>query len=120
TMDEKAGEILAHLQTRGLRENTIVVLQSDHGHSTEERTFFGGGNAGNLRGAKGCLFEGGLRVPSFISWPDKIAQGEVRDQLVFGCDWFPTLCELCEIPLPERQLDGASLKDVLLKNSKSP
>ncbi len=120
TMDEKVGEILQHLEENNLRENTIVIFQSDHGHSTEERAFFGGGNPGPYRGAKGCLFEGGLRVPSFISWPGKLPQGEVRDQMVFGCDWYPTIADLCEIALPKHHLDGKSNKSVLLKDAKSP
>ena len=67
SMDEKVGEVLDFLEQKKLRENTIVLLQSDHGHSTEERAFFGGGNAGPYRGAKACFFEGGIRLPSVIS-----------------------------------------------------
>ncbi|MBT5019718.1 sulfatase-like hydrolase/transferase [bacterium] len=120
TMDEKVGEILDFLEDNKLRENTIVILQSDHGHSTEERAFFGGGNAGEYRGAKGCLFEGGVRVPSFISWPAKIPQGEVRDQMVFGCDWFPTIADLCEIKTPQHHLDGESIRSVIIEDAVSP
>ena len=120
TMDEKVGEVLNHLQQLGLRDNTIVIFQSDHGHSTEERAFFGGGNAGPYRGAKGCLFEGGIRVPSFVSWPAKIPSGEVREQMVFGCDWYPTILDLCGVSQPKHHLDGKSLKSVLLDNSESP
>lgn len=120
TMDERVGMILDHLEKQDLRENTIVILQSDHGHSTEERAFFGGGNAGPFRGAKGCLFEGGIRVPSFISWPQEIPKGAVREQMAFGCDWYPTLLDLCEIPQPAHHLDGLSLKSVLLEDAKSP
>jgi arylsulfatase A-like enzyme len=92
--DELLGKLLDHLEDRELRENTLVIFQSDHGHSMEERTFFGGGNAGPYRGHKGTLFEGGLRVPSVVSLPGVIPQGETRDQLVTGCDWFPTIDEL--------------------------
>ncbi|QDT31641.1 Arylsulfatase [Thalassoglobus polymorphus] len=120
TMDEKVGEVLDFLKENQLRENTIVIFQSDHGHSTEERAFFGGGNSGPYRGAKGCLFEGGLRVPSFISWPGKLPQGEVREQMVMGCDWYPTIADLCGIEQPQHHLDGHSIKFVLLKNEKSP
>lgn len=120
TMDERIGQVLEHLVDRNLRHNTIIVLQSDHGHSTEERAFFGGGNSGPYRGAKGCLFEGGIRVPSWISWPARLPQGEVREQMAFGCDWLPTLVELCEIPGPARHLDGQSLAAVLQENAPSP
>lgn len=113
TVDEIVGQFIDRLERRGLRDNTIIVFQSDHGHSTEERAFFGGGNAGPYRGAKGCLFEGGIRIPSIVTWPSKIPAGEVRDQMVIGCDWFPTIAELCDVELPERQLDGRSITGVL-------
>ena len=106
--------MLDHLDSLGLRENTIVLFQSDHGHSVEERTFGGGGSAGPYRGHKGTLFEGGLRVPSVISWPEGLPKGEVRDQLVCGIDWFPTLAELSGVPLPENnRIDGKSIVPVL-------
>ena len=120
TMDEKVGEVLGHLKQLGLRDDTLVIWQSDHGHSTEERAFFGGGNCGDYRGAKGCLFEGGIRVPSFVSWPGTIPQGEVRDQMVIGCDWLPTIADLCDVPLPQVHLDGQSIKNVILDNAASP
>ena len=113
SMDERIGLIIDHLESLGLRDNTIVVLQSDHGHSVEERTFFGGGNPGPYRGAKGCLFEGGIRVPSIVSWPARIPQNEIREQMAVGCDWLPTLAELADVELPERHLDGKSLVHVL-------
>jgi arylsulfatase A len=113
TMDERIGWVLTALAEQGLAENTLVIFQSDHGHSTEERAFFGGGNAGSYRGAKGCLFEGGLRVPSIVSLPGTIPAGEVRGQLATGCDWLPTIADYCDVPLPDRKLDGRSLKSVI-------
>jgi arylsulfatase A len=49
-MDERIGRLTAELGTLGLRERTIVIVQSDHGHSTEERAHFGGGSARPYRG----------------------------------------------------------------------
>ena len=120
TMDERIGQVLQTLERLKLRENTIIVFWSDHGHSTEERTFGGGGSAGPYRGAKGCLFEGGLRVPSIVSCPGRIPVGEVRHQLATGCDWFPTLLDLCGVEPPEHHLDGRSLTSVILDNVESP
>ena len=51
TMDERIGRLLAKLDALDLRERTIVIVQSDHGHSTEERAHFGGGSAGPYRRA---------------------------------------------------------------------
>jgi arylsulfatase A len=113
TVDEKVGELIGTLEALGLRKNTLVIFQSDHGHSTEERAFWGGGNAGPYRGAKGCLFEGGIRIPSIVSMPGTIPQGQVRDQMAIGCDWFPTIATYCGAKLPARQYDGKSLTDVI-------
>ena len=117
TLDEKIGEVLDTLADLKLTDNTIIVVQSDHGHSVEERAFFGGGNAGKLRGAKGCLFEGGLRVPSIVSWPARLGRGEVRDQMACGIDWFPTIAEFAGIQ-PTHHLDGSSLAPLLLDEGK--
>lgn len=113
TADELIGQVLDRVRELGLADNTIVALQSDHGHSTEIRAFGGGGNAGPYRGAKFSMFEGGIRVVSMLSWPGTLPQGVVRDQFVTGCDWMPTLCELTGAPLPPRRLDGRSMVPVL-------
>jgi arylsulfatase A len=113
TADEMIGQVIAKVHALGLTENTIIVLQSDHGHSTEERAFGGGGNAGPYRGAKSSMFEGGIRVVSMISWPGTLPRGVVRDQLVSGCDWMPTIAELTGAALPNRRLDGRSMLPVI-------
>ncbi|MBP85454.1 MAG: sulfatase [Planctomycetaceae bacterium] len=121
TTDEKIGELLAKVDQLGLTDDTIVIFQSDHGHSTEERTFGGGGSAGPYRGAKFSLFEGGIRVPAIISYPRKLPQGEVREQLAVSVDWMPTIANLCGAEIPKRKLDGASLLNVIQDNeAKSP
>src|SRR5262249_28840484 len=113
TMDERIGRLIAELEALGLRQRTIVIVQSDHGHSTEERAHFGGGSAGIHRGAKYSLFEGGIRVPAIIRWPGHLPKNQVRDQIAHGCDWLPTLAELCGVPLPRVHLDGKSLAAVI-------
>jgi arylsulfatase A len=113
TLDELIGRVLAKVRDLGLAEHTIIGLQSDHGHSTEERTFGGGGSAGPYRGAKFSMFEGGIRVVSMISWPGALPHGAVRTQLVSGCDWLPTMAELTGADLPKRRLDGKSMLPVI-------
>ncbi len=121
SQDERIGTLLKGLDESGLRDRTIVVFQSDNGHSTEERAHFGGGSAGPYRGAKFSLFEGGIRLPAIISWPTKLPQGEVRDQVGHACDWLPTLAELCGIDPPAAELDGKSLVGVIgSKDAPSP
>ncbi len=117
SLDERVGRVLNHLDEQGLRDDTIVIFQSDHGHSTEERAHFGGGNSGPYRGEKFSLFEGGIRVPAIISWPGSIPQGEVRDQLVTECDWFPTITELTGATNGEQRRDGHSIAKVIQSNS---
>lgn len=117
--DERLGKLITRLEALGLRDNTIVVFQSDNGHSTEERAHFGGGTAGPYRGAKFSLLEGGIRLPAIISWPATLPKSESRDQLAHACDWLPTLAELTSVKLPQTHLDGRSLAAVL-RDAKAP
>lgn len=116
TQDERIGNLLKVVEKEGLKDNTIVIFQSDHGHSTEQRAFYGGGYAGPYRGAKFSLLEGGIRVPALITWPGKIKPG-VREQFAVSCDWFPTILDLCGVKMPEHKLEGKSLVPVI--NSES-
>lgn len=119
TMDEYIGQLLKKVDDAGLTENTIIVFQSDHGASQEVRAHSGGGNAGPHRGAKFSLYEGGIRVPAMISWPGKIPENVVRNQVATGCDWYPTLMELCEISPSGHPLDGRSLLPII-RSEKAP
>ncbi len=92
---------------------TIVIFHSDHGVSEEVRAHNGGGSAGPHRGAKFSLYEGGIRVPAIISWPGKLPENEARGQIATGCDWYPTLMELCEVPTAGHRIDGKSLLPVI-------
>ncbi len=120
TMDDMIGRVLDHLDEQGLTEDTIIIFQADHGHSTEERTGGGGGNAGPYRGAKFSLFEGGIRVPAIIRYPGVVPANAVRDQLVTGCDWYPTILELCGIEEPKHKIDGKSIASVIQSDEESP
>jgi arylsulfatase A len=113
TLDERVGQLLQQVDDLGLRQRTIVVFQSDNGHSTEERAHFGGGSAGPYRGAKFSLFEGGIRLPAIITWPGHVPEGAVRDQAAHACDWMPTLAELTGVRLVRADIDGKSLVPVL-------
>ena len=113
SQDARIGQLLAAVNTLGIEEDTIVVFQSDHGHSTEERAHGGGGSAGPYRGAKFSLFEGGIRVPAIISWPGHLPEDAVRGQLAHSCDWLPTLLDLCGLEPPTHEVDGLSLRKVI-------
>lgn len=113
TLDEKIGEVVGKVDELGLRENTLIIFLSDHGHSVEERTNFGGGNAGPYRGSKFTLWEGGIRVPCIVSWPGRIAQGAVRDQVAIAADWLPTIADYCGLQPPDWELDGRNIKSII-------
>jgi arylsulfatase A-like enzyme len=118
TQDEKIGALIGLLEENNLREDTIIIFQSDNGHSTETRAYNGGGYTGPYRGAKQCLFEGGIRVPASISWPGKIPANQFRDQLSVNVDWMPTLIELCGFETDTSEMDGKSLMPII-QNKKS-
>ncbi len=111
--DEKIGHVLDYLDEQNLADDTIIVFQSDHGHSLEERAFWGGGNAGSYRGSKFSLFEGGIRVPAIIRYPKAIPANEVRDQLAMEMDWFSTIAELTGAQV-KGDIDGKSLMPIIL------
>ena len=121
TMDEMIGKLVSKVESLGLRKDTIIVFQSDHGHSQEERTFGGGGSAGIYRGAKFSLFEGGIRVPAIISWPGHLPEGESRDQLATAIDWFPTVANLAGIKKIDHRIDGKDITNLLMSaEARSP
>ncbi|MBT3672908.1 MAG: arylsulfatase [Porticoccaceae bacterium] len=85
-MDMAIGSILGTIESEGLADNTIVVFMSDNGGSN----YFGGNNK-PLRGQKGQTFEGGIRVPAVVRWPNHLAAGTVLDQTMSYLDLFPTI-----------------------------
>ncbi|WP_114750680.1 sulfatase-like hydrolase/transferase [Pleomorphovibrio marinus] len=118
TFDELIGEVYAYLEESGKLENTIIAFQTDHGHSTEERAYFGGGDNGPFNGAKFSMLEGGLRIPAIISYPKKLATGEVRHQWSNSVDWLPTLAELAGVKV-NHAIDGKSMLP-FLREPKNP
>ncbi len=113
TMDEMVGKVIDLLDESGLRENTLIIYLSDHGHSVEQRTFSGGGSSGEFRGHKFTLWEGGIRVPCIVSWPGHIPQNAVRNQTAVSIDWMPTIAQYCRIKPPEHKIDGKSIVSII-------
>jgi len=121
TLDELIGKVVRHLDKSGLRENTLIIWLSDHGHSIESRTFSGGGSSGDYRGHKFTLWEGGIRIPCIVSWPGRIPQNAVRNQVAISIDWMPTIAEYCGVKLPDVNIDGKSIVPVIeSENAPSP
>jgi arylsulfatase A-like enzyme len=113
TLDEKIGEVVSGIDALGLREDTVIIYLSDHGHSVEERTNYGGGNAGPYRGHKFTVWEGGIRVPCMISWPGRLPQNEVRGQMTHAADWLPTIADYAGVETPDRPLDGRNMRQII-------
>jgi arylsulfatase A-like enzyme len=117
-LDQSVGQVLDALSERGLSENTVVVFVSDHGGlSTAE-----GHNTSNrpLRGGKGWVYEGGLRVPYVIHWPGVTEAGATTDALASITDLYPTLLDVAGLEMrPDQHVDGTSLAPVLRDSSAS-
>lgn len=112
-MDEQIGRLKALLNEKGVAENTILLFCSDNGPA-DPQAKAGIASAGPFRGHKHQMWEGGLRVPSVIEWPGKIEAGQISDFTACTSDYFPTILEMLEIPVPTKvPLDGESLLPVL-------
>lgn len=83
-MDDAIGAVLARLREYGIEENTLVFFLSDNGAAN--RPGSGKGDNGALRGAKGSLFEGGIRVPFMLQWPGRIPAGQINNHPVISLD----------------------------------
>jgi arylsulfatase len=114
-MDRTVGRITDKLKELKLDENTLVLFTSDNGPTHNvggaDSTFFK--SAGDLRGLKGSLYEGGIRVPLIASWPGKIKAGGTCDTPFAFWDFLPTLCEVTGADTP-KGLDGISFLLTLL------
>lgn len=95
-LDHNVGLLLDRLKAAGLENNTLVVFTSDNGTTHDvggvDHAFFN--SVSDLRGLKGQMYEGGIRVPFIASWPGRIPAGKVIDQPGYHADIMPTLCAL--------------------------
>jgi arylsulfatase B len=107
-LDDSVGSVVAHLRAQGIAENTLIVFLSDNGGPTKELT---SSNA-PLRGGKGELFEGGIRVPFIVSWPGRIAP-RALDTPVISLDATATALGLAGISSTPSPLDGVNLWPLL-------
>ncbi len=114
-MDGYIGQILELIEEKGISENTIVIFTSDNGGQQDgagvDLEFFNGNYP--LRGWKGNLYEGGIRVPAIIRWPGKVAPGSYSDQIWAFWDFLPTAAVLAGVGAPEN-IDGVSIASAIL------
>ena len=114
TMDEGVGEILKALSEERLTENTIVIFCSDNGAAGAR------GDNGVLRDSKGSVYEGGHRVPGIMRYPGKITPGTVCNSTVVGMDFLPTLLAFAGGKPSGNNIDGVSIKNLLLSGTELP
>ena len=113
-MDRDVGRIMSLLKELNLEDNTIVMFTSDNGP-----TFNGGSDsaffesARPLRGLKGSVYEGGIRVPFIVRWPGRVKAGSTSDHICAFWDFLPTCCELIGVDAPS-DIDGISILPTLL------
>lgn len=109
SMDENIGKIMAYLKKNKLEENTILIITSDNGyHPIASENL-------KLRGAKGEIYEGGIKVPALIHWPGKV-RARRTEIPISVMDYFPTLMDVANIPY-KGQLDGKSLTPLFKKDN---
>ncbi|MDO6818514.1 sulfatase [Zobellia sp. 1_MG-2023] len=109
SMDENIGKIMAYLKKNKLEENTILIITSDNGyHPIASENL-------KLRGAKGEIYEGGIKVPALIHWPGKV-RARRTEIPISVMDYFPTLMDVANIAY-KGQLDGKSLTPLFKKDN---
>jgi arylsulfatase B len=104
SLDQGIGKIIQKLKDSGLYDNTIIIFISDNGGPTRELT------SSNLplRGEKGLMYEGGIRVPFMIQWNGKIPAGTVYDKPIISLDILPTVATIAGADFPQ-DLDGVDI-----------
>ena len=106
-MDAAFGKLLAHLEKRGLRNDTLLFFTSDNGPAITNAHPHG--STGGLRNKKGSVYEGGIRVPGILQWPRVYRTSQVLDVPISGVDVLPSFCHVAGIAPPRSlNLDGAS------------
>lgn len=109
-MDRSIGQLREWLGQNDLRKNTLLWYCGDNGSHKD------GGVTSHLRGHKGSVYEGGVRVPCVIEWPAYFREHRVSQMTAVTSDILPTICELLHLPLPDRPIDGESLVPMFLES----
>ncbi len=112
-MDWYIGQLLNHLEEKGLLENTLIVFTSDNGPWFK-------GSPGGFRGRKGQSYEGGYRVPFIASWKGVIPENSLSVEPVMNIDLYPSLLDISGLELPQNHvIDGKNITPILLNKDSS-
>lgn len=117
-LDENIGKLVKQLKDEGVYDNTLIVFTSDNGPSYAggaDPTFFNSAKPydGTYGRGKGFVYEGGLRVPTFFTWPNKIKSGTSNDLLSAHYDMLATFADVIDVPVTEHT-DGISFLPTLI------
>jgi len=117
-LDEQVGRINTVLSDLGLADNTVILFTSDNGttHLGAQVDYEFFGSVGELRGLKGSLHEGGIRVPLIVTWPERIKLGRTSDHISAHYDLLATLADIAGADAPET--DGISILPTILGKTK--
>lgn len=112
-MDRAVGKISQAIDDHGFRENTLFVFANDNGPVLESMSK-------PFRGTKNTTFEGGVRQPAIVRWPNRTKPGTTKDGLMFITDFYPTFIELAGGSLKQkRPIDGIDMSSMLFKGGES-
>jgi len=104
-LDWSVGEVLKAVKEAGVDEKTLVIFTTDNGTAR--------GSSGPLRGKKGQMYEGGIRVPTIMRWPGKVPAGSTCAEVTSTLDVLPTLAALAGAELPGQGVDGHDIQDLM-------
>lgn len=113
SLDSNIGRLVKTLDELKLRKDTLIVFLSDNGAPGDWSHGYNAGSNGELKGAKGSLYEGGTRVPMIFNWPGHLEAGKTADWPVISLDLLPTFLALAEAETPPEK-DGRNLLPALL------
>lgn len=116
-LDASVGEIVAAIDQAGIRDQTLIIFSSDNGPFLSYGTH--AGSTGGLREGKLTVYEGGVRVPCLMSWPNKVPAGRVCDIPFMTIDLLPTFAAWIGAALPTLPIDGKDASSVLFGSSDS-
>jgi len=129
-MDDEIGRVVAAIDKKGIRNNTLIIFQSDNG-GTKSKMFTGQMadvskiqipcDNGPYRDGKGMLYEGGTRVCALANWPGHIKAGSTVDGMIHAVDMYPTIAALAGAPTAKcKPLDGVNVWDTIAEGKPSP
>jgi len=118
SLDDAVGSLLDAIDEKGIADSTIIIFTSDNGGNMYNTIKDDGGvtptSNAPLRGGKGTIFDGGIRVPCIVVWPGVTTPGSQSDELIQSSDFYPTLLNGLGIPLPENHpIDSIDIKPAL-------